>query len=577
MQRHAVPPAGLGDQVSRQLVVPCAGFNVGWLPLLLIIVTFVTYWPALDNGFVQWDEQLYVMENPLLTDPNGLWKGWTTLRETERQYYPLLLTSFWIQSRLWDDKPSGYHAVNIWFHAANSILVLFLLMALGASRWAAGVGSFLFALHPIQVESVVWIVELKNLQMGFFYLAAFLCYLYHRSMVPPLAPGRGPFVKGWMTYGGTLLLYGCALLSKTAAITLPLSLLLADWLLVAPRDRYWWKGSLARIAPMLLLGIAPALITISLESGPDPASIPPMALRPFVASAALWFYLGKLAAPFSLAPIYPRWDLSAIRYGLLLAAMALGGALIFLWHFRRCVPRLATWGAGHFAATLLPVLGFIPFGYLDHSFVANHFVYLAAIGVFIGAAVGLERVADKIDRSGLWTGRRLATGLVCLILAGYVGLIRGQISIWHDPLNFWGHLATVNFRSDAVHNNFGNAYFRQDRLDEAAEQYRIVLQLKPDSSLGHMNLGLVLERQGRLPEAIEEYRRSIDSQPADWRSHFYLAIALERRGQAEEAIRQAERAKVLAEARGRTDDVAEINRWIARRRAGGRSRVTDGK
>lgn len=368
-----------------------------------------------------------------------------------------------------------------------------------------------------------------------------------------------------------MFLYACALLSKTAAITLPLSLLLADWLLVAPRDRHWWTGSLVRVAPMVLMGIAPSLITISLEEGPAPDVIPPMALRPFVASADIWFYLGKLAAPFSLTPIYPRWDLSAIRFWLFLAAIGVGGVVVLCWHWRRRLPRLALWGIGHFAATLLPVLGFVPFGYLDHSFVADHFVYLAAIGVFVAAAVGLERMAAGATggtagkTAGQGAGRRWwATVLVCLVVAGYVGLIRAQIPIWHDPLTFWRYLAAANPRSDTVHNNLGNAYLRQERLDEAAEQYRIVLQLKPYSSLGHMNLGLVLEQRGDVQQAIDEYRSAIDSQPTNWLAHYNLAIALERRGQLEEAVREVERAKALAKARGRTDAVDELAQWLAR-------------
>jgi protein O-mannosyl-transferase len=546
-----------GRTPARGAAAP-ARRDAGLLPLLLIVAALVAYWPALGNGYVRWDEQLYVTENPLLTDPNGLWKGWTTLRETERQYYPLLLTTFWIEHRLWGDNPSGYHAVNIWFHIANSLLVLLLVMALGGGRWVAGATALLFALHPIQVESVAWVAELKNLQEGFFYLAAFLLYLYHRS-----AAARGLSVKGWAAYGGVLFLYACALLSKTAAVTLPLSLFLADWLLEAPRERHWWKGSLARVAPMLLMGIAPALVTVSLEEGPAPSVIPPLVLRPFVASADLWFYLGKLVAPFSLTPIYPRWDLSAIRFWLLLSATALGGLLVLFWHFRRRVPRLATWGLGHFVVTLAPVLSFVPFGYLDHSFVADHFVYLAVIGMFLAAAVGLDRIAGGLAAPGR-AGEWIKTGVVTLVLVVCVGLTRAQIPIWSGPLAFWSYLETANPWSDTVHNNLGNAYVRQDRPDEAAEQYRIALRLKPNSSLAHMNLGLILEQQGRMSEAIHEYREAVYYQPESWQAHYNLALALARTDRQDEAVRQAEEAMGVAKRRGRTDAVAELTDWLAR-------------
>jgi hypothetical protein len=535
--------------------------DAGLLPLLLIVAALAAYWPALGYDFVRWDEQLYVTENPFLTDPNGLWKGWTTLRETERQYYPLLLTTFWIEHRLWGDNPSGYHAVNIWFHIANSLLVLLLVMALGGGRWVAGATAFLFALHPIQVESVAWVAELKNLQEGFFYLAAFLLYLYHRAALV-----RGSTVQGWAAYGGVLCLYACALLSKTAAITLPLSLFLADWLLVAPRVRHWWKGGLARVTPMLLMGIAPSLITISLEEGPAPDAIPPAVLRPFVASADLWFYLCKLVAPFSLTPIYPRWDLSAIRFWLLLAAVALGGVVILYWHYRDRVPRMAAWGMGHFVVTLLPVLGLVPFGYLDHSFVADHFLYLAAIGFFVAVAVVVERISGRMMARG-WPARWLVMGVMGVILVGYAGLSRAQLPVWRDPMTFWSYVVKANPGSETALNNLGNAYLRQNRLDEAVVHYRMVLRIKPNSALAHMNLGLVLQRQGRLDDAIDQYRQAVDFQPRSWLAHNHLSLAYAEAGQFDEAVRELELAIKLARARGRTDDVADMESLLTRYKA----------
>ncbi len=548
--------------------------DVGLLPLLLIVLTLIAYWPVREQGFVRWDEQLYVTENPFLLESDGLWKAWTTTRETERQYAPLLLTTFWIQHRLWGYQPAGYHAVNLWFHLSNGVLVLFLLAALGASRWVAGAGALLFALHPIQVESVAWVAELKNLQMGFFYLAAFLCYLYHRSAVPPAASGQGPFVIrwtgwGWAAYGAVLILYACALLSKVAAVTLPLSLFLADWLLAAPRDRSWWRGSLARVAPMLLMGIAPGIIAIGLESGPEPASIPAMVLRPFIASAAIWFYLGKLLAPISLVPIYPRWDLSAIRFWLLLAAVAMGVVAMLLWRWRRRVPPLAAWGMGHFVVTLLPVLGFVPFGYLDHSFVADHFVYLAGIGVFLAAMVALERLV-KGDPMRQW----MAAGALCIVLAGSVVLIRAQLPIWRDPLAFWGYLAIHNSQSTTVHNNLGNAYLRNNQLKEAADHYRMALSIKPNSGLAHMNLGLVFQQQGRVADAIDEYLRAIKSQPSDWLAHYNLALAYVDAGRQAEAVRAADEAIVLARRVGRNPEADKIEAWVSHYRAPSRPAPT---
>lgn len=539
-----------------------AAREVGLLPLLVIVVTLITYWPVRDYDFVRWDEQLYVLENPFLVEPDGLWKAWTTTRETERQYAPLLLTTYWIQHRLWGYEPAGYHAVNLWFHLSNGALVLFLLSALGASRWVAGAAALFFALHPIQVESVAWVAELKNLQMGFFYLAAFLFYLYHRSAVSSMGSGRGLFAKGWAAYAATLVLYACALLSKVAAVTLPLSLFLADWLLMAPRDRYWWKGSLMRIAPMLLMGVAPALIAVGLEQGPAPEATPPVALRPLIASAAIWFYLGKLLAPIQLVPIYPRWEVSGGAWWLWGAAIALTAAVFLLWRWRARIDRLALWGLAFFIACLSPVLGLVPFGYLDHSFVADHFVYLACIGVFLAVAVVVESAVRAWPMS-----RWVAAGLAGVVLTGCIALTRAQLPVWRNALTFWTYLAEHNPRSVTVQNNLGNAYLRHERLDEAAERYRRSLEIKPSSGLAHMNLGLVFQKQGRLADAIDHYRRAIDAQPANWLAHYNLALAYAEAEQSADALREAQQAITLARAVGRNPEAAQIEAWIDRYRS----------
>lgn len=542
---------------DRAAGVAPARRDVGLLPLLLIVLTLVAYWPVREQGFVRWDEQLYVMENPFLVEPDGLWKAWTTTRETERQYAPLLLTTYWVQHRLWGFQPAGYHAVNLWFHLANGVLLLFVLVALGAGRWVAGAAGLLFALHPIQVESVAWVAELKNLQMGFFYLWAFLLYLYHRSAVLPVSSSPASPAKIWGAYGAALVLYACALLSKVAAVTLPLSLFFADWLLVAPQDPRWWRGSVARLAPMLLMGVVPSLLAVGLEQGPALDATPPLTLRPLVASAAIWFYLGKLLVPVNLVPIYPRWVVSAGAPWLWAAGLAAVASAALLWRWRDRIDRLALWGIGHFVVSLGPVLGLVPFGYLDHSFVADHFVYLASFGVFLALAVMIERVVT-VQPVRQWC----ASGVAGAVVVGCVLLIRAQLPIWHDPLAFWSYLALHNPGSVNVQNNLGNALLRQGRLEAAATHYRLALEIKPNSGLAHMNLGLVFLRQGRVDDAIDEYRQSITYQPIYWLAHYNLALAYVEAGRPADAVKEADEAIDLARAVGRYPDADQIDTWI---------------
>ena len=547
--------------------------DVGFLPLLIIVVTLFAYWPTRDFDYVRWDEQLYVMENPFLTDPNGLWKGWITIEKTERQYYPLLLTTFWIEYQLWGENPAGYHAVNLWFHLCNNVLVLFLLMALGASRWVAGAGALLFSLHPIQVESVAWVAELKNLQSGFFYLCAMMIYLKMRAPRTVLSLGqeRGSSRtveyswngKGGVAYGVVIFFYLCALLSKTSSVTLPLSLFLIDWLREG-ESRRWWVGSLWRVGPMLAMGIIPGLISVSLEAGPAPEAIPPLGLRLLIASAAIWFYLYKLVWPVTLVPIYPRWEVAADQWWLWAAGIGLGAVLLFLWYRRRQVDRLVVWGFGHFVASLSPLLGIIPFGYLDHSFVADHFTYLATIGFFLAVVMLAGRLYEGIwKRAGsLLLRRSIATLAAGVILVSMVGLTRQQITIWQNPLSFWSYVTAENPRSSTARNNLGNAYWRLDQRDEAVEHYRQAVQIKPNSSTAHHNIGLFLYEQGHVEEAIEEYREAIFYQPRFWLAHANLAVALAELGQYNAALQSAETALELARERGRTGDAADIETLI---------------
>jgi tetratricopeptide (TPR) repeat protein len=245
------------------------------------------------------------------------------------------------------------------------------------------------------------------------------------------------------------------------------------------------------------------------------------------------------------------------------AAIALGAAAALLWRWRVRVDRLALWGLGHFLVSLLPILGLVPFGYMDHSFVADHFVYVAAVGVFLALAVVIERAVHNRP-----VRRWVAAGIAGLVLIGCVVLIRAQLPIWRDPLSFWSYLAAHNPRSDTVHNNLGNAYLRQNQLEEAVRHYRQALQIKPNSSLAQMNLGTVFHQQGRLREAIDHYRLAIDYQPESWLAHYNLALAYAETGQSEEAVREAEQAVAFARKRGRTPEAAQIEAWITARQTG---------
>src|SRR5438552_14740820 len=248
--RPAAPPKPLVPSVATT-----RPWNLWLCTAALLIATAIALHPALRADFLSWDDTAYVSMNKLLQSTEGLKKIWDPFWATKDQYYPLVFTSYWLEYRLWDANSTGYHAVNLGLHLTNIVLVTLLIRALGGSGWVVIATASVFALHPLQVASVAWIAERKNLLSGVFYLFAFLAYLHHRR------------TNRWGSYGGCLLAFIAALLSKTQTVTLPASLLLVEYLLPSPaRLRPVQPMAVARrIAPMLALGVVAALVTAHVE------------------------------------------------------------------------------------------------------------------------------------------------------------------------------------------------------------------------------------------------------------------------------------------------------------------------
>src|SRR6266436_3039651 len=329
--------------------------------LLLAALTILVYRPAWNGGFL-WDDDAYVTNNDLLTASDGLRRIWFSL-DSPSQYFPLVYTTFRIERALWGLNPSGYHWVNLLLHVANALLVwraLARLNVLGA--WLAGA---VFALHPVQVESVAWITERKNVLMGFFFLLtllAWVAFVDQRTKRP------------WLFYVLALILYLLALSAKTTACTLPAALFLILWL---ENQRISWKR-IFQIVPFVVLGLSMGSLAIWWERYHQGTSraiftfLNPIE-RILVASRAVWFYLSKLIWPSKLTFIYPRWDIASthlLDYVWLLAGLI--GCMV-IYFLRRDLGRSIEVAAAFFVATLGPVLGFIMLYTFRYTFVADHY------------------------------------------------------------------------------------------------------------------------------------------------------------------------------------------------------------
>src|SRR5215831_3514293 len=315
--------------------------------LVLAALTIFAYRPAWNGGFV-WDDDVYITNNELLTAPDGLRRIWFSL-DSPSQYFPLVYSMFRIEHALWGLNPTGYHWVNLLLHVANALLVWRVLARLNVpGAWLA---SAIFALHPVQVESVAWITERKNVLMGFFFLLtllAWLAFVDERTKRP------------WIFYCLALISYVLALSAKATACTLPAALFLILWLQKKPIT----MRRLMQIVPFVILGVGMGLLVVWWEhyhQGTNRAAftfLSPIE-RILVASRAVWFYLSKIFWPSNLTFIYPRWNISPaefFNYIWLLAGIA---ACVAIYFGRRYFGRSVEVAAAFFVATLSPVLGFV--------------------------------------------------------------------------------------------------------------------------------------------------------------------------------------------------------------------------
>ena len=471
----------------------------------------------MHGGFI-WDDDKYVTNNELLTAPDGLRRIWFSL-DAPSQYFPLVYTTFRIERALWGLHPFGYHWINLLLHVANTLLVWRVLVRLNVpGAWLAGA---IFALHPVQVESVAWITERKNMLMGFFFLLtllAWIAFIDERTKRP------------WRFYGLALILYVLALSAKTTACTLPAALLLILWLQKKPIN---WER-LLQIVPFLVLGLGMGLIAVWWERyHQGTQTVLPLTPieRILVASRAVWFYVGKLSWPSNLTFIYPRWIIAPTRpldYAWLLAGVALCAVIYFA---RRYVGRGIEVAAAFFVATLSPVLGFIMLFTFKYTFVADHYQYLASIGPIALASTSVASLAGAFKRS-----RELIFGMALCVVVMLAVLTWRQTAMYRDIETLWRTTIAKNPGCSMAYNNLGLASYQANRITEAIDLFKQALRINPDIAEAHYNLGNALLQTHRTSEAIDEYKQSLRIIPDDAAAHYNLGCALVETGRTSEAI-----------------------------------------
>jgi tetratricopeptide (TPR) repeat protein len=496
--------------------------------LTLAAVTIFAYRPAWHGGFI-WDDDDYIIKNELLTAPDGLRRIWFSL-DSPSQYFPLTYTTFRIEHAFWGLNTTGYHWVNLLLHVANALLVWRLLVRLKLpGAWLAGA---IFAIHPVQVESVAWITERKNVLMVFFSLLTLLAWV---AFVERRTSRR------WIFYCLALVLYGLALSAKSTACTLPVVLLLILWLQQKPIT----KGRILQTIPFFVSGLAMGLLAIWWERHHQGTSQAVLVFlspvqRILVASRAVWFYLSKLIWPSDLIFIYPKWDISPahlLDYVWLVLGLLLCLALYFV---RRFVGRGPEVAAAFFVITLGPVLGFIMLFTFRYTFVADHYQYFACIGPIALFSAGVVSVADAFKPH-----RAVILGGALFLLAGLAALTWRQATMYENIETLWRTTLARNPACWMAHTNLGLTLLQKGELDDAITNYRAALQMQADSWDAEYNLGTALLAKGQVDEAIFHCERAVAMQPNDPDAQVSFGDALREKKRFDEAIGHYEKAMAM--------------------------------
>jgi protein O-mannosyl-transferase len=539
------------DQLVPVREINVALWRRNWFwALVLIAFVFIAYSQVFRAGFI-WDDESHLTRNLCVVGPLGLKEIWTS---TQAVYYPLVLTTFWVLHKVVGLNPLPYHLLNVLLHTASAILLWRLLQLLQVR--GAWLGAALWALHPVMVQSVAWVTELKNTQSCLCYLLSIFFFLKwdQGGSVSRLPQRRTGNRRSLVAFALSLLLFLLATLSKPSVVMLPFVLALCIWWM---RGRIRWRDALA-LAPFALISALASAWTIWEQKfharavGPDWAQTFPERL--IIAGRAIWFYLGKLLWPHPLIFIYPRWDVDPsklIAYLPLLSAIA---GLVALWFICAAWGRALFFAGAYYVISLFPVLGFFTVYFFRYSFVSDHFQYLASMGPLALAGAGIAAVvgrlcqtlelatgtdAPQLAKNGVAVASRRFLPSACfggtlLILLGF--LTWQQTTEYRDLVALYTATLKKNPGCWMAHYNLGIVLTEQGDIDQAIDHYQDAVALRPAYAEAHYNLGRLLVAQGRLDDAVAHYEKAVEINRGDPEAQNNLGVTLFGIGRVGDAI-----------------------------------------
>jgi protein O-mannosyl-transferase len=497
------------------------------LAATVALIAVVVYLRALANGFTNWDDPGYVVENSHLGPLDTRLLAWAFTTFQQGNWHPLTWLSLGMDRALYGMSPLGYHLSNVLLHGVTTLTVVLLVGALfaralgacdGRGLVAAAVAALVFAVHPLHVESVAWVSERKDVLCGFFYVLALLSYLRFAERHSRAA------------YGATLGAFALALLAKPMAVSLPLVLLILDVYPLTRLTRPRWTRVVVEKVPFAALGLASSVVTLVAQSRAGAVltmEYVGFGSRLWGAQRALGFYLAKTVLPIDLSPVYPlEHGVSPWRWDFLLSLTLVLGASATAVVLRRRAPLVGALCASYLVM-LLPVIGLVQVG---EQAAADRYMYLP----LLVPAIGLAAVAARV-----WQGGRQArTALVVTALAVVTGLsiltVR-QIGVWRDTPTLWARVVDKQPRVALAHYNLGEYLRKNGDLTGAARCWQRAVEIEPSFSWPLNGLGNLAELRGSLDEARSYFERATRANMYDAASQYNFATFLEDQGQPAEA------------------------------------------